>query len=816
MADPRDRPTPSCDPRIEEPRRALARKWALIPLDGKIPVQKGWQKRPPADLSTVYGWVCKGRNLGLRTGKISGVVVIDDDSPDGSASAALSLPMTVSVVTGSGKRHFYFQAPADIPIGNSVKTLADGIDVRGDGGQVAFVGSIHPDTKKPYTWAPGLSPEEVEIAALPDDLLTKLRAQPKAKTKSKPKPKPTLKIVTDGEHPAPTEPTDRGKRIAAYVNKALEGETDRVLASVEGTRNDTLNKSAFALGQLVGAGALDHERARAALHTAAISIGLSDAEADGTIGSGLQAGASEPRDLGTTMSSQPNHDHGGAEEPGEDSRPAITIYGGWLHSAVSKAERILLRHSPPLLYQRGTTLVRIAMLPEAGAGRSLCRKPVIQEVTSAALIDRLTSLICWQKKNREGEIYSVDCPERIALTLLSRSGSWNLFPLVGVLDSPTLRSNGGILAREGYDRTSGLYVALGGQHWPPIPDRPTQDEARAALDKLRWVVKDFPFLESADGCVAMAAILTALIRPSLRTSPMFAFRAAKMGSGKSLLADIVSLIAAGRQAAVMSQGADENEDKKRMLPILAEGDPVAVIDNIERPFGSAALCSILTQTTWRDRVLGKSQTLSLPTANTTWIATGNNIVFEGDITTRTLVCDLDPRCERPEERKFEVNLHRYIPEHRLDLVVAGLTVLRAYHCAGRPDMGLPVFGRFEEWSDWVRSALVWLGLPDPCATRHRLEAADPVRTQLAGLLAALHASFKDATFQVSEVLSAAQEDIALREAVAPIVATASPGQGHGQCLGIFFQRVDRRPEGGIRLVRGASRGGSATWRIERV
>jgi hypothetical protein len=181
----------------------------------------------------------------------------------------------------------------------------------------------------------------------------------------------------------------------------------------------------------------------------------------------------------------------------------------------------------------------------------------------------------------------------------------------------------------------------------------------------------------------MAAILTALIRPSLRTSPMFAFRAAKMGSGKSLLADIVSLIAAGRQAAVMSQGADENEDKKRMLPILAEGDPVAVIDNIERPFGSAALCSILTQTTWRDRVLGKSQTLSLPTANTTWIATGNNIVFEGDITTRTLVCDLDPRCERPEERKFEVNLHRYIPEHRLDLVVAGLTVLRAYHC-GRP------------------------------------------------------------------------------------------------------------------------------------
>lgn len=811
MAKPCHRP--DSDSRFEEARRALERKWALIALTGKVPKHKGWQKRPPADLATVYGWVREGHNLGLRTGRASGVIVIDDDSPDGSASAALNLPKTVSVITGSGKRHFYFQTPADIPIGNSVKTLADGIDVRGDDGQVVFVGSIHPDTRKPYSWSPGLSPEEIEVAALPEDLLTKLRApaKPTASSKSKSKSK-------SGTNDQAAQPNaeDNSRRVEAYVARALEAEIDNVLASVEGTRNDTLNKSAFALGQLVGAGVLDREKARAALHRAATTIGLSDTEAAGTIESGLQAGASEPRDLGTTMSSPRDQDHTDTEEPGTDSRPTITIFGGWLHKAVSKSERILLRQTPPLLYQRGPTLVRIAMLPEAGPGRSLCRKPMIQEVTSAALVDRLTSLICWQKQARNGEVFAIDCPDRIALTLLSRSGSWSLFPLVGVLDSPTLRRDGGVLAKEGYDHGSGLYLALGGQQWPLVPDRPTQGEARAALDKLLWVLKDFPFLEPADRSVALAAILTALIRPSLRTAPLFAFRAAKMGSGKSLLADIVALIAAGRQAAVMSQGADENEDKKRMLPILAEGDPVAVIDNIERPFGSAALCSILTQTTWRDRVLGKSQTLSLPTSNTTWIATGNNIVFEGDIITRLLVSDLDPRCERPEERKFEVNLHRYIPEHRHELVVAGLTALRAYHVAGRPNMDLSVFGRFEEWSDWIRSAIVWLGLPDPCETRRRAEATDPVRIQLAGLLAALHEHFEEATFQVAEVLSAAAENTALREALVPIVATASQGQGHAQRVGLFFQQVDRRVEGGIRLLRGASRGGSATWRIERV
>jgi hypothetical protein len=330
------------------------------------------------------------------------------------------------------------------------------------------------------------------------------------------------------------------------------------------------------------------------------------------------------------------------------------------------------------------------------------------------------------------------------------------------------------------------------------------------------LVKDFPFLADADRSVAISAILTALIRPSLRTSPLHAFRAAKMGSGKSLLADVVALIVTGRPASVMSQGPDENEDKKRMLPILSEGDPVAVIDNIERPFGSAALCSILTQPSWRDRVLGKSQTLSVPTTNTTWLATGNNIIFTGDITTRVVVCDLDPRCERPEERKFDINLNEYIPQHRQELVVAGLTVLRAYHVAGRPDMQLPVFGRFEEWSNWVRSALVWLGLSDPCETRSRLEDADPVRAELTGLLAALHGQFAESQFQVADVLDAIDNNRALHEAVTPILATAAQGQSRGQCLGHWFQRVQRRPEGGLRLVRLATRGGAAVWGLERV
>src|SRR5262249_43214313 len=133
------------------------------------------------DLAEVQKWIRRGHNIGLRTGKISGIVVIDDDSVDASASSALNLPSTVTAITGSGKKHFYFKAPPDFPVGNSVKSLAPSIDIRGDGGQVVFVGSVPPDTKKPYTWAPSLSPDDVPIAELPENLLHRLRPRPKLK-----------------------------------------------------------------------------------------------------------------------------------------------------------------------------------------------------------------------------------------------------------------------------------------------------------------------------------------------------------------------------------------------------------------------------------------------------------------------------------------------------------------------------------------------------------------------------------------------------------------------------------------------------------
>lgn len=73
--------------------------------------------------------------------------------------------------------------------------------------------------------------------------------------------------------------------------------------------------------------------------------------------------------------------------------------------------------------------------------------------------------------------------------------------------------------------------------------------------------------------------------------------------------------------------------------------------------------------------------------------------------------------------------------HRGELLAAGLTVLRAYHLAGRPRAKLTPWGSFEGWSDLVRQAVVFAGQPDPADTRAALrENADTDAIALRGLI----------------------------------------------------------------------------------
>ena len=90
-------------------------------------------------------------NNGIATGDKSGVFVVDVDNEDGFAALTKmgAMPDTVAAVTANGE-HFYFKMP-DCDLRNSVRKIADGVDMRANGGYVLAPPSIHPSGRR-YAW----------------------------------------------------------------------------------------------------------------------------------------------------------------------------------------------------------------------------------------------------------------------------------------------------------------------------------------------------------------------------------------------------------------------------------------------------------------------------------------------------------------------------------------------------------------------------------------------------------------------------------------------------------------------------------------
>jgi thymidine kinase len=109
--------------------------------------------------------------IGIVTGSISGIVVIDIDEPQGHDEIQKYIPDSLVVPTSQtsgGGQHLYFKCPSQAPSNNA--RVISGCDFRGEGGYIIAPPSIN-GTGKPYAWLPGLSIAEVEPPPLPNAYL---------------------------------------------------------------------------------------------------------------------------------------------------------------------------------------------------------------------------------------------------------------------------------------------------------------------------------------------------------------------------------------------------------------------------------------------------------------------------------------------------------------------------------------------------------------------------------------------------------------------------------------------------------------------
>jgi len=429
-----------------------------------------------------------------------------------------------------------------------------------------------------------------------------------------------------------------------------------------------------------------------------------------------------------------------------DGRPTIKVGPGQIDKSTDESERALAALGST--YQRRGTLVRIIRLPESTEEQGVSRQAgplIIRPVDVDYLRAQLCKAAIYEKWSMVYEDwYVVDPPAQVVRSLLASAGDWQNLPnLKAISEVPLISPSGEVIDRPGFHNETGIYFDPAGVDFPQLLEIPSNTDAFEALLILNEPLEKFPFESEASRAVAIAQLLTLFCRPFLRAAPLFVNTAPKRGSGKTLLATIASYIATGRPPASMSQEDNPEAENKRLLSLLLEGSIVSVIDNIEHPLQSASMCTILTEPMWKERILGRSETAEVSTC-TTWIATGNNVQVMGDMAARVLVCTIDPACENPEEREFSVNLHKWVPENRGRLATAALTILKAYYLAQQRGEGvtkLTRFGRFEDWSMWIREPLVWLGLDDPYLTRKVAEAHDPEREQIAALAGAWYCIF---------------------------------------------------------------------------
>lgn len=427
-------------------------------------------------------------------------------------------------------------------------------------------------------------------------------------------------------------------------------------------------------------------------------------------------------------------------------KPAIEITTDQ-HTVVYKAIEALARN--PKVFCRGAMLVQVTTEPDMTArlyggvtmrnAQGSARITPLAEPVVGMLLTESATFFNW-RKDKSGEDIAVDChPPKWLMSTIHALGEWpGIRPLVGVSECPFLRPDGSLVQTPGYDEATGvLYrprIAF-----PPIPARPTREDARLAVERFMDPVRQIPFASDDDRSAFLAAGLTVAGRQTIPgPCPGYAVVANRAGTGKGLLIDVIGVAFHGFNVPTTDYPADAVEAAKCKVAVALSGKTVIHWDNVEQgtTYGNRALDSALTSTDVDERILGTSRQTGRTPLRCVFFLSGNNISPSADAYRRWLPINLVSDLERPEERgDLEItDLRSHVMGRRGELVVAALTVLRAYVVAGFPSHGKPALGSFEAWDQLVRGAVWYATGTDCCKTRRKSADEAPERADRLALL----------------------------------------------------------------------------------
>lgn len=371
----------------------------------------------------------------------------------------------------------------------------------------------------------------------------------------------------------------------------------------------------------------------------------------------------------------------------------------------------------PFLFQKGGTLMRIA-----GSGANARIEPLCE----TAVYGMLARSANWHKVTEEAVLAALPSRETARDMLVNPDCA--VPPIESVIRTPGFGRDGVLISTAGYHRDDALWLyADPSLHIPEVPAHPSREQiARARALLLDELLVDFPFVRDSDRAHAVAAILLPFMERMIEgLAPIHLIEAPTQGSGKGLLASLIGIVTNGSAPEGRTLPEDEDDIRKMITAELVTGRPIVLIDNLNerRVLDSSALASVVTQTTWTDRVLGITKMLSLEN-HAMWLMTGNNPQLSNEMSRRCIRIRIDPRIDMPWLRdgfKHPV-VSDWAKANRSALVHAALVLIQAWIAAGKPlhDRRL---GSFEKWSEVMGGLLDVAEIPGFLGNLNELYAA---------------------------------------------------------------------------------------------
>jgi hypothetical protein len=693
---------------------------------GKHPRITNWQELATTDEVAIREWW--GRwplaNIGILTGARSNLVVLDYD-PGEEAVESLAvlealhgeLPATVQVLSGrvdplTGRRgvHYYFRHPGtEIP--NSVRTLAERLDLRGDGGLVVAPGSVHASGRR-YEWEAGHHPADTPLADLPAGIVGAVRAPRTVHHE------PEHWVEPSGLPPV-AERIRRARAWLAQRQPAVQGQggssyTMGTCAVV--VRGFALPDEESALEALAdwnarcvppwderpGAPASESLRRKIRQGRQSPIVALGEKLVplrQARVGSGSRPQA--------VLAPEADDSEDGDPDPDRDDRPAIVVAGDLELQAQAVLQAVAGHNDPPHLFQQARRLVRVVTVE-----RELQVDDLDRESLRAHLGERFRVFEPREnKKTGETKFVLADMSLALAGYIQGRSG-WDLPHLKSIVRSPCFAPGGRLIAGDGYDGTIEGFVDLGGLAIPEVPETPSgPDLARAKALILDELLGDFPFVDEASQAHAVALGLLPFVRPLIDgLTPLHMVTAPSEGVGKGKLVNAFAAIATGKSPIVMTAPRDDGEMEKKLTATLRLSPTVVLLDNVVA-LESAVLASALTVDPYTGRDLGLARMVTVP-VRCAWTATANNPKLSREIARRTVWIRIDPKVEDPWLRTgFSHDpIEAWVSENRPDLAWAFLVLARNWIVRGCP-LGTATLGSYERWSRVIGGILAAAEIP---------------------------------------------------------------------------------------------------------